>query len=149
MRGTGAPIGSFVVLLVAVTLAASPALAGDKSDLAGRVKVWQDAFNAGNADAVAALYTKEALRMPYQAPAIQGRAAIQGNIKMTHDAGVTKIALGVLGAESRGSLAWGHGTYVLMDANGATVQQGKWMNVSKKVGGEWRIHSDIWNTDAP
>ncbi len=45
-------------------------------------------------------------------------------------------------------MGWGHGTYVLMDADGSTVEQGKWMNVSKKVGGKWLIHCDIWNTDA-
>lgn len=47
------------------------------------------------------------------------------------------------------TMTWGHGTYRLMDAEGTTIQSGKWMNVSKKVGGTWLIHADIWNTDAP
>ena len=55
----------------------------------------------------------------------------------------------VLGSDSQGKLAWACGTYVLKTADGETVQEGKWMNVSKKVKGEWLTYSDIWNTNAP
>ncbi len=138
-----------VVFLVVVTLLISPALAGDKSDMAGRAVAWQDAFNAGNAGAIAALYTEDGMRLPYQAAPVSGRESIAANVQATLDAGLRKIKLEVLGSESQGNLGWGHGTYVLMDAEGATVQQGKWMNVSKKVDGKWFIHCDIWNTNAP
>jgi ketosteroid isomerase-like protein len=117
--------------------------------LAARAKAWQDAFNAGKADAVAALYTEGAVRLPYQAPSITGRAAIAGNIQENYDNGVTKIDLKVLESAAAGDMAWGHGTYSLMNSEGATVQQGKWMNISEKVGGVWLIHRDIWNTNAP
>jgi ketosteroid isomerase-like protein len=141
--------GKLATLGLAFMLTASPALAGDKSDIDGRVKMWQAAFNGGDGNSVAALYTEDATRMPYQAPVIEGRAAISANIQATHDAGATKIDLKVLGSESQGSMSWAHGTYQLKNAEGSTVQKGKWMNVSKKVGKEWLIHRDIWNTDAP
>jgi len=95
------------------------------------------------------LYTKDAQRMPYQAPTVSGNSAIPANVEASYEAGAVKVKLAVLGAESQGNLGWGHGTYELMDSAGKTVQKGKWMNVSKKVDGKWLIHADIWNTNAP
>ncbi|HEX9637474.1 MAG TPA: DUF4440 domain-containing protein [Acidobacteriota bacterium] len=140
-----------LVAAAAALMLAAPAAPGgdDASDLAARAKAWQDAYNAGNLEAVAGLYTEDAMRLPYQAATLQGRAAIAANLKENHDAGLTKIDIKVLGTESHGDLAWGHGTYALMNAAGATVQEGKWMNVSKQIGGAWLIHSDIWNTNTP
>jgi uncharacterized protein (TIGR02246 family) len=139
--------GLSLTIALAVMLAVSPVLAGDKSDMAGRAKTWEKAFNAGDTAALAAHYTEDGTRMPYQAPTISGRSAIAEQTQGTFDSGATKIKLAVLGGESQGNLAWGHGTYQLMNAEGATVQQGKWMNVSRKVDGTWLIHADIWNTD--
>ncbi|NIO13634.1 MAG: DUF4440 domain-containing protein [Xanthomonadales bacterium] len=150
MRARRTLFVGLLALAAALTLAASPASAGkDASDLAARAAAWQKAFNAGDADAIAALYTEDGMRLPYEAPIVVGRAAVPANIQSTYDVGVTKIELEVLGAESQGNMAWGHGTYHLMDESGATVQKGKWMNVSKKIGGTWLIHCDGWNTDAP
>jgi ketosteroid isomerase-like protein len=138
-------IGLAVVFAV---IAVSPALAGD-TDMAGRAQRWETSFNSGDADAIAALYTEDSIRMPYQAPALEGRDAIVENIKETFALGIVAIKLEVHGDEAQGKLAWGYGTYALMDSDGNTVQTGKWMNVSKKVGKTWLIHSDIWNTDEP
>lgn len=149
MRKSTRVVTSLAAALLVASLTTVPALAGDKSDMAGRAKDWEKAFNSGNGEAVAALYTEDAKRLPYQAPTVSGNSAIPANVKASYEAGAVKIKLVVLGAESQGSMGWGHGTYELMDAEGKTVQKGKWMNVSKKVGGKWLIHADIWNTDAP
>ena len=133
----------------ALLLVAAPTSAADKSDVVGRVQNWQASFNEGQAGAVAAQYTADATRMPYQAPALKGHAAIKRNIEETYALGIVKIELEVAGAESEGNMAWAHGTYVLKGADGTTMQQGKWMNVSKKVEGSWLIQADIWNTDGP
>ena len=150
MRGRNSLLVSVVAVAAVLMLATSPASAGDDaSDLAARVQSWQAAFNGGDAGAVAALYTEDSMRMPYQAPPLMGRSEIAAYIQANYEAGATKIELTVGGTESQGNMAWGHGTYHLMDDAGGTVQQGKWMNVSKKVGGQWMIHCDIWNTNAP
>ncbi len=150
MLGTGrVVIVSTVLVLLALGLPGSPALAGDKSDFEGRLRAWQKAFDSGDAAAVAAFYTLDAVRMPYQAPTLKGRAAIQAHIESTFARGVASVELEVLGSDSQGKLAWACGTYALKTADGTKVQQGKWMNVSKKVDGEWLTYSDIWNTNAP
>ncbi len=139
----------FVCSVIVVTLAAVPAFAGDASDMAKIVASWQASFNAGNAKAIAAMYAEDAMRLPYQAPTVSGRQAIVENIQGTLDQGIVKIELKLGASESHGDMAWAHGTYHLMTADGATAQMGKWMNVSKKVGDGWQIQCDIWNTDAP
>jgi ketosteroid isomerase-like protein len=135
--------------LLVAALAVAPALAGDPSKMAERLAKWEGAYNAGDVKALAAHYTEDATRLPYQAPTISGRVAIADHTTAIRDQGAVKIELELLGAEAQGKIGWGHGTYHLMDAEGATIQKGKWMNVSKKVGGKWLIQSDIWNTDAP
>jgi len=138
------------ILIAVLLLAAAPAFAGDDpSDMAARAKSWEAAFNAGDVDAIAALYTEDGCRLAYQAPAVESRSEIPANIQATRDAGITEIKLAVVRAEAQGNMGWGRGTYQLMDGSGATVQQGKWMNVSRKVGGKWLIACDIWNTNAP
>lgn len=141
--------GVFVTLLVTVALALTPAIAGESDHNEEMLKNWQAAMNAGDAKAIAAMYTEDALRMPYQAPAVQGREAIAKNIQETLDQGITSVELTHGGSETHGKMGWAHGTYKLMTADGALAQEGKWMNVTKKVGGKWYIQADIWNTDAP
>ena len=51
--------------------------------------------------------------------------------------------------ESSGDMAHGTGTYEILGADGSHIDHGKWMNVSKKVGGKWLIHCDNWNSDMP
>jgi uncharacterized protein (TIGR02246 family) len=111
--------------------------------------MWEQAFNSGDAEAVAAMYAEDGTRLPYQAAPLSGREAIITNIEETRAQGIVKVDLELVASESQGSIGWAHGTYVLMTADGAKTQEGKWMNVSKKVGGEWLIQADIWNTNAP
>lgn len=138
------------VAMLMAALVASAAFAGpDPSKMAETIVKWENAFNAGDAKAVAALYAKDAERLPYQAPIIIGPAAIAANITQTRDQEIVKIDLELDKSEAEGKMGWAHGTYILTNAEGATVQTGKWMNVSKKVEGKWVIQADIWNTDAP
>ena len=134
--------------LLVATLAVAPALAGDDSKMAERIVDWETAFNSGDAGALAEFYAVDAKRMAYQAPTINGQAAIAENIKATRDQGMVKIQLAVTSAETHGDMGWATGTYHLMNAEEIVVQKGKWMNVSKKVKGKWLIQADIWNTDA-
>jgi ketosteroid isomerase-like protein len=134
---------------IMMTLCMPLSIAGDKSDMAGRIVTWEKQYNSGEFDALAAQYTEDATRMPYQAPAVQGREAIATMNRSYHEGGATSIDLELLGAESQGGMAWAHGTYHLKLADGSTFQTGKWINVSKKVGKQWLIQADIWNTDSP
>jgi ketosteroid isomerase-like protein len=41
------------------------------------------------------------------------------------------------------------GTYYLVYGNEKTIDKGKYINIWKNVNGEWKIYSNIWNTNLP
>src|SRR5438132_10515836 len=55
--------------------AASPASA-DETAIRAQTTTWGKAYNGGDAKAVAALYTEDALLLPPGAPGVSGRAAL-------------------------------------------------------------------------
>jgi len=140
--------GAFVLMLGAV-LAAVPAAAADKSDVAGRAATWEKEYNAGNLAAVVALYAGDGCRMPPNQEAVHGSEAILAQLKASKDRGLAKVKLVVTTAESSGDLAYGTGTYVITGADGSHIDHGKWMNVSKKLNGTWKTQCDIFNSDMP
>ena len=99
------------VMLGAAVLAVVPAAAADKSDVAGRAATWEKEYNAGNLTAVAALYAPDACRMPPNQPVVQGRDAIQAQLKTGADHGVARVRIIVTSAETSGDMGYGTGTY--------------------------------------
>jgi ketosteroid isomerase-like protein len=75
------------VLMLAAVLAVVPAAAADKSDIAGRVAVWEKEYNAGNLAAVVALYASDGCRMPPNQEAVHGSDAILAQLKAGKDRG--------------------------------------------------------------
>jgi ketosteroid isomerase-like protein len=137
----------FVFVLMLAALAAAPALAADTSDLAGRAAIWEKEYNADNLAAVAALYSADGCRMPPNQEAVHGTEGIMGQLKGGKDHGMAKVKIAVTAAETNGDWGYGTGTYVITGADGSHVDHGKWMNISKKVNGAWKIQCDIFNSD--
>jgi len=112
---------------------------------------WVKAYNAGNADAVAALYDERAVLLPPGAPAVNGRAAIKAffvkDTAESQKAGVT-FSLGPKPAGGvSGDTGWQSGTYTVKDKAGKVVETGKYLSVSVKKGGKWLYVRDTWNAD--
>lgn len=137
-----------LALMLGAMLAAVPAVAADKSDLAGRAATWEKEYNAGNLAAVQALYAGDASRLPPNTKVVQGSAAILEQLKGLKDKG-PKVKIAVTSAESDGDVAYGMGTYEILGADGSHVDHGKWLNVSKKSNGTWKIQNDMYSSDMP
>ena len=140
-------------LAVAIVSMALPALAADES---GRIRAgtasWMQSFNSGNAGAVVALYSDDAVLMPPNMPLARGTVAIKEavakEIAGAKKNGVT-LAQGTLDEINvAGDMAWHSGSYVVKDKAGKQVDAGKFLEVWEKKGGKWRIVRDIWNSDA-
>jgi len=136
------------ILLCAIFIAA-PVLAAAQSDLAGRAVTWEKEYNADNLNGVVALYSADGCRMPPNAETAYGSAGILAQLKNSKTQGAAKIKVAVTSAETMGDSGWGSGTYEIMGADGTKMDNGKWMNVSKKVKGTWKIQCDIWNSSQP
>jgi ketosteroid isomerase-like protein len=136
-------------MLLSATLAAAPVLAADASNMAKAVPAWEKAYNADDLKAIAALYSDDGCRMPPNARTAKGTEGIIAQIKAGKDQGAAKVKLTLTVAETSGHLGYSSGTYEVLGADGKQVDQGKWMNYTKKSKGKWKIHCDIWNSDLP
>lgn len=97
--------------IAALMLVVAPALTADESDIEGRAAAWQEAYNAGDLGAVAALYTEDSCRMPPNLETVKGQEAIAGNLQAFKDMGGAQVNLAVTEAESVGDMAYAVGTY--------------------------------------
>ena len=138
-----------LVVMLGTVLAAVPAAAADKSDVAGRAAIWEKEYNADNLAAVTALYAADGCRMPPNQEAAHGSEAILAQLKAGKDQGLAKVKIAVTAAESSGDLGYGTGTYEITRADGTHMDHGKWMLVSKKSNGTWKTQCDIFNSDMP
>jgi ketosteroid isomerase-like protein len=137
------------MLMAYAMMGTGAALAADASNMAATAATWEKEYNAGNLQAIVALYTADACRMPPNEKLARGSDAILANIKSGRDHGAAKIKITVMMSETGGGVGHAMGTYELMGSDGKTLEHGKWMNASKKTADGWRVQCDIWNSDAP
>jgi uncharacterized protein (TIGR02246 family) len=144
-----------LVALAGCQKAAVVDTAAIETELKNGTRTWLASYNAGDADAIAARYTDDAVVMSPGAPAATGREAIRALIAeqsaAAKAAGMTLAALDgdTVGVSASGDMAWHSGGYTVSDANGAVIDSGNYMEVQQNVDGKWMIVSDIWNSDRP
>jgi uncharacterized protein (TIGR02246 family) len=131
---------------------ASVDMAADEAALKEATQTWLKAYNAGDADAIAALYADDAVLMPPHAAVANGKAAIREFIAKdsagAKAAGV-KLVPGAATAGVSGDWGWESGSYTATDATGQTVDSGSYLSVSRKVNGKWLYVRDTYNSDRP
>jgi uncharacterized protein (TIGR02246 family) len=118
------------------------------------VETYRRAALAGDARAVAALYTEDAVELPASEPLVQGRAAIEQRYRKFFDGPVKRTAFTFshLEATIEGNLGFAVGTYHqrLALSSGQTVSDtGKYLVVLRRTQGAWRAAYAIYNGDAP
>jgi uncharacterized protein (TIGR02246 family) len=110
-----------------------------------------EAFNRGDAAGAVAIYTEDATILPPGSPRVHGREGIRQFWQAVMDSGVRAVALQTDDLEVAGELAREIGTATLTirgDGGQEQTATAKFVVVWKRQGGEWRWHTDIWNTDA-
>jgi uncharacterized protein (TIGR02246 family) len=139
--------------ITACTKSAAPDAAADTAAIRDAQHAWYKAFNSGDAAAVAALYSDDAVVAAPNAPAAKGNAAIRDFVAKTVD---TFRSSGLTAAEGptsdvgvSGDLAWQADTYTVTDKNGGTVEAGKTLTVFQRKDGKWLMIRDTWNSDTP
>ena len=114
---------------------------------------WADAFNAQDADKLAAMYWDDAVLQPPGARAATGTTAIREflatNSADTKAAGLTMNIPEAGAVDVSGDLAYEAGTFTVTDANGAVVDAGKYIGVFERRDGKWLYIRDTWNSDNP
>jgi len=109
-----------------------------------------DAFNKGDAAAIAGYFSDSAWLMAPGQPAMQGRAAVQQYYQSIFDEYRTSLESGYHQVEVSGDLAYGRGfaKVILYPRTGgdSLVSTAKYLNIlAKQEDGTWITTHDIWN----
>ena len=146
------PIHMLVCTVILTGATATPASAqssGARAAIEAAGTQWSAAFKAGNAAAIAALYTEDAVAFPPNGQPVRGRAAIQKLWQDFINSGAKEATLKTTEVEEAGTTAYEVGTAVVKDGTGKVLDEAKYVVVWKQVGGKWMIHRDIWNSNMP
>lgn len=111
------------------------------------------AFAQGDAAAIAALYTADARLLPPNQPMLTGADAIKNFWQGMLSLNIKQPKLETVEiAEQRTDIACEVGRYsfTIPLPDGSTVTDvGKYLVVWKRADGAWKLHLDVWNTNAP
>lgn len=149
-----------VALLWAATAAAQGAERGQGRSAidAAIARVADDyvkATLAGDAKAVAALYTDDAVEMPPNQPMIKGRTAIQQYYETLFSSGmkIGRFTLDHLETRGMGDAAYDVGTYrqtlTPPGADAPLDDGGKYIVILKRAGAGWKVAYAIYSSDRP
>jgi ketosteroid isomerase-like protein len=124
------------------------AQSGGKTDprVTKLAKQWEAAYNAKDPAKVAMQYAEDGIVNPPNQSAVRGRAAIQNWAKETMGV-FTSITLTPAESAISGNIGYEAGTYSGTMASGS--DKGKYVVVLKRVGAQWLIAHDIFNSDMP
>lgn len=126
----------------------------DKARIAAIEQRIMAAFAAGDAEAVAAEYTDDALLLPQDSPPISGRAAIAEAYRATLAEYAMRLEAVIEEIEVAGGWAWMRGRFEhtsTRKADGvASTAHGKYLVIVRRdPDGVWRYHRDAFNLDEP
>jgi uncharacterized protein (TIGR02246 family) len=117
----------------------------------GLTQDFATAFNTGNYDQAAALFTADGFLMPPQREGVQGQKPIELMLRRLGEAGYQNVRLETIRVEESGDMAVEIGRYTaaVQQANGTTVvERGKFVHTWRRLG-IWRMAANCWNSDLP
>lgn len=126
----------------------------DHGDVAAAIEAaneaYVNAYNAGDAAGVAAVYAEDATVMPPNAEPAVSRDAIEATMQAGLDAAPGfSLALETTSLEVTGDVAVELGRYVVTDPEGGHADHGSFIAYWKRVDGGWKMAADIWNSSMP
>jgi uncharacterized protein (TIGR02246 family) len=136
-----------MLLLFAFTVCAQQTTT--RSAIDAGVRRWTDAAAKGDAAALAALYTDDAMVFPSNSDIVKGNAAVKSFWQGFLDSGIKNVSLNTIEVDALGNTAIETGTYTATAADGKVADRGKYIVVWKRIGNNWKIHRDIFNTSMP
>ena len=107
-----------------------------------------DALGNGDFEAVAQMDTKDARLYPPGAEMVQGHEAMKA-FWASAAAGVSEVSLTVLGVKPLGNNFARESGTLMLKTKGGNPQEiaGKYVVIWEKVGDQWKLSDDIWNTN--
>jgi ketosteroid isomerase-like protein len=136
-----------VLALAFVFLAHSALRQAPTSPLLEITKQYLSAAKARDAAKVASFYAEDAVLMPPNAPPIEGRRAIQlDHERLFKESPPFELTATPLASETSGDLGYIRGEFVIRRQGAADVR-GKYVEVWRRINGQWKITCDINNAN--
>jgi uncharacterized protein (TIGR02246 family) len=142
--------GLAFALLTAITLALGLVLAQQEEQVIDDLRQqWGDLYNEGDVEAVAEIYTEDAIFYAPDGSVHEGRDAIQDWLQENIDAGVTEVSIEPTETEVVNDVAYDIVSYAFMNDEGETAVEGYSLVILMRENGEWRAHRHITNMILP
>jgi uncharacterized protein (TIGR02246 family) len=118
------------------------------------LRSYEAAYNAGDASALAGLFTEDAVLMPPEAPISIGQDGVKSYYQAYFDHFSCVLNASVDESGTLGDSGFARGTFTASltpKAGGEPIQIiGKWLNISRiQADGSWRVAQHIWNVPIP
>ena len=110
---------------------------------------WAAALSRGEAATIAALYTPTAQLLPANGNIVSGQEAIQKYWQDAITSGYRSVTFTTVEVEACGDTAYEVGKYAVPGEGGKVLGTGDFVVIWKRENGRWRLHRDIWTTNAP
>ncbi len=130
-------------------VAASFDLAVMRTVIEGKNDRFRQAHVAGDRATIDGMFAQDAKVLPPDADPVIGRAAIDALTAEYIDYGISKFRKETTDFHGNEDLLIDQGNYVLVYGKEHVREVGKYLDVWKKEGGDWKIQTNIWNTNAP
>ena len=133
---------------IAWLMLTAPGLAQDRATIERLNARFTAAFNSGDFASAAALYTEDAYVLPPDAEIVRGRSSIRSFWakagEILSDVKLTTLEVNPLGNSAAREI----GTFTAR-TKGLQPQDvgGKYVVIWQKVGDDWKITTDIWNSN--
>jgi uncharacterized protein (TIGR02246 family) len=149
----GVPMVFRPVLVLSVLAVAALHAQAPTSPLLELTKAYLATAKARDAAKVASFYAEDAVMMPPNAPPVTGRKAIQqDHERLFKESPSFELTATPLASETSGDLGYIQGEFVVKQrgpTGEATEVRGKYVEVWKRIKGEWKILYDINNANHP
>lgn len=129
--------------------AASFSLDSAKAAIAASNKVFGASFATGDSVAFANCYTSDGCIYNSNMPKICGTNGIRNFAGMGYQSGIRNIVITTEEVMGGKEAVVETGKYEVFVANNVSVEKGKFVVAWKEENGKWKMHRDIWNSDAP
>ncbi len=145
-------IAAALLTVAACTPSLSTGTAGDEQAIRDATARWSEAWNKGDAGAMAALVLDDYQSFDDRGNPVQGRPAFESAMAAqfaSRPAGMTMtITTGFVKWLSSTSAVAGGG-WSLTGPDSAIVARGKWLSAYQKKGGAWLVASGLGSTETP
>ena len=145
-----------LAVLVVIIVAGRPVQQGltsaDEAAIRKSIESYAEAVLASDWAGLAAMHTEDAVVMPPNEPAVQGRAALEAWGEAWPP--ITEFSTAAVEIDGRGDLAFVRGTFamtIMPEGTPEPIQDtGKYVEIwRKQPDGSWLIAVDIFNSDLP